>query len=246
MIMNPNKFRNQYIAKYTFLIFIITLGLNKVVCAQLSFVLEENTPSNVLAVQDLFSVDTKSTLMSDGTNAYKKGDYEAALTAFKKVTEMNPDYYDAWIGIGNSLFSLSRFNDAIEAFDATNEINPNLFEVWYNKGLALYFICKYDNAIKCFDNALILKPEYYEILNIKGMSLNKLTKYDEAIKAYEIALSVKPDFFDAIYNMACTYAFMGDKEKVSDTLSKLIQLNTSYKETLSKDLILKDYDILRQ
>src|SRR3990172_5813823 len=186
MIMNPNKFRNQYIARYTFLIFIITLGLNKVVCAQLSFVLEENTPSNVLTIQDLFSVDTKSTLMSDGTNAYKKGDYEAALTAFKKVTEMNPDYYDAWIGIGNSLFSLSR----------------------YNKGLALYFICKYDNAIKCFDNALILKPEYYEILNIKGMSLNKLTKYDEAIKAYEIALSVKPDFFDAIYNMACTYAFM--------------------------------------
>ena len=134
MIMNLNKLQNQCIVRYAFIVFIIALGLNKVVCAQLSFDLEQDIPSSVLAVQALFSVDTKSSLMTDGTNAYKKGDYEAALTAFKKVTEMNPDYYNAWIGIGNTLFSLGRFNDAIEAFDAAIRVNPDKFEAWNNKG----------------------------------------------------------------------------------------------------------------
>lgn len=76
------------------------------------------------------------------------------------------------------------------------------------------------------------------------MALNKLGKYDEAIKVCEIALTVKPDYFDALYNMACTYAFMGKKEKVSDTLSKLIKLDISYKDKLSKDPRFKDCDIL--
>jgi len=44
--------------------------------------------------------------------------------------------------------------------------------------------------------------------------------------------------------MACTYVFMGNKEKVSDALSKLIKLNTSYKDKLSKDPFFKDCDIL--
>ena len=95
-----------------------------------------------------------------------------------------------------------------------------------------------------FDNALILKPEYYEILNIKGMALNKLGKYDEAVEAYKIALTIKPDYFDAIYNIACTYVFMGNKEKVSDALSKLIKLDNSYRDKLSKDPFFKDCDIL--
>src|SRR3990172_13168226 len=194
MIMNPNKFRNQYIARYTFLIFIITLGLNKVVCAQLSFVLEENTPSNVLTIQDLFSVDTKSTLMSDGTNAYKKGDYEAALTAFKKVTEMNPDYYDAWIGIGNSLFSLGRFNDAIEAFDVAIRVNPDKFEAWNNKGLLSLRLRKYPEAVDAFSHAIKIKPNSHEVCYNIGLVFSELGKVKEAINAFDKAIKFKPDF----------------------------------------------------
>jgi hypothetical protein len=36
---------------------------------------------------------------------------------------------------------------------------------------------------------------------------------------------------------------MGNKEKVSTTLSELIQLNPSYKEKLSRDPLFKDYNI---
>jgi len=57
---------------------------------------------------------------------------------------------------------------------------------------------------------------------------------------------VNPLFYDALYNMACTYASMGNKEQVSNTLSKLIKLNASYKEKISQEPLFKDYAILYQ
>ncbi|KKK46965.1 hypothetical protein LCGC14_3159980, partial [marine sediment metagenome] len=104
--MNLNKFQNHHVVIFVVLTFIVVFSLNKTVCAQTPFKFSEDSSFDIHTVQNLLSTDTISSLVKDGENAYKKGDYETALTIFKEITDINPNYYDAWIGIGNCLFNL--------------------------------------------------------------------------------------------------------------------------------------------
>src|SRR3989304_6903174 len=53
------------------------------VLAQDKIETKEDISYDVIMAQELFSSDTKSLLMSEGINAYKKGEYEKALDKFR-------------------------------------------------------------------------------------------------------------------------------------------------------------------
>ena len=160
------------------------------VLAQDKIETKEDIFYDVIMAQELFSSDTKSSLMSEGINAYKRGEYEKALDKFNKVVEINTDYYDAWIGIGNSLFNLGRFDDAISAFSKATQIDPDKFEAWNNKGLLSLRLRKYPEAIEAFSHAIKIKPDSHEVCYNIGLVLSELGKVNDAIGAFDKALAV--------------------------------------------------------
>jgi len=101
----------------------------------------------------------------------KLKEYDKALIALKKVTELNPNYVDAHFNIGVVLNDQGKIQKAIDAYQKCISLFPNYPDAYINLGLALRAQGKIENSIETFLTVLTLKPDYAEaILNI-GVSL---------------------------------------------------------------------------
>ncbi|MEE9223688.1 MAG: ATPase domain-containing protein, partial [Thermoplasmata archaeon] len=71
---------------------------------------EEEIPEEALIVID------EKLIFSEGMSLLEAGKYEDAMEKFTKVTEINPDYKEAWNAKGIALMHLGRHNGATECF----------------------------------------------------------------------------------------------------------------------------------
>jgi CHAT domain-containing protein/tetratricopeptide (TPR) repeat protein len=135
---------------------------------------------------------------------HRAGNYEAALTSFSHVLELDPDNPSAWYYQGNTLRMLGRHKDAITNFDKALEIKTNYYKAWNNRGLALHDLKCYQEALANFDKALDIKRDFENAWNNRGLSLqnlgwtrNDLKYYHEAIVSFDKALKIKPNYPNA-------------------------------------------------
>jgi tetratricopeptide (TPR) repeat protein len=63
------------------------------------------------------------------------GKYEEAITFFKKATEFDPNFSDAYVSLGYALYRLGRYNESIDASWRATYIKGD-FAPYYNLGLA--------------------------------------------------------------------------------------------------------------
>ena len=120
-----------------------------------------------------------------------------ASNAFRRVTELNPNYADGFNNLGIVLKDQGKLDEAIEAYTKALTIKPDHVEANYNIGNALKEHGKLDEAIASYNRALSLKPDLAEAYNNKGNALQDQGKLDEAIEAYNKALSLKPDYAES-------------------------------------------------
>jgi len=85
-----------------------------------------------------------------------------ASEAFKKVTELNPNYADGHSNLGVILKEQGKLNEAIESFNKALSLKPDYAEAYNNMGNTLKDQGKLDEAITSYNKALSLKPDYAE------------------------------------------------------------------------------------
>ncbi len=93
--------------------------------------------------------------------------YDTALQAFDKAIEIDPQYVEAWAGMGWSLYGSGKYYEALQAYNMALELNPNYADAWAGTGFALLAL-RYlappidvvDRATAAFDRAIALDPNY--------------------------------------------------------------------------------------
>ena len=63
-------------------------------------------------------------------------DIEGAVIAYKKVTELNPESFQAHYDLGNALKEEGEFEEAISAYDRSLVLNPDLFKARWARCMA--------------------------------------------------------------------------------------------------------------
>ena len=139
-----------------------------------------------------------------------------ASVAFKRVTELNPNYADGFSNLGVTLQDQGKLDEAIEAFNKALSLKPDYAEAYYNMGTALNNQGKLDEAIASYQMALSLKPDHADAYNNKGNALKDQGKLDEAIVSYQKVLSLKPDYADAYNNMGIA---LKDQGKLDEAIA---------------------------
>lgn len=85
-------------------------------------------------------------IYNEGVELYKLGEYERAMEAFKKATELDPNYIDAYFNLGTVLEYLEQYNAALTVFKQIIVRKPDDYEAVYKAALLSMKLGENDKA----------------------------------------------------------------------------------------------------
>ena len=86
------------------------------------------------------------------------GFHKESFDMYNKLTEVKPDYPDAWNNRGVALIRLGRFDEALKSYDKAIELQPDHADAWQGRGTTLERLGRLDEALKSYDKAIELTP----------------------------------------------------------------------------------------
>ena len=87
------------------------------------------------------------------------GKQEESIDCFKKVTELDPEFYGGWVNLGGSLLAIGKFKDALEANTHALQLRPDDSLVISQVALSYYYMHNLPEAKRLFLKLLTLDPE---------------------------------------------------------------------------------------
>ena len=165
-----------------------------------------------------------------GTSAVNIGMLDQAITAFKKLILLKPDYAEAYFNLGVTLQHQDKLDEAIEAYTKALSLKADYAEAYNNMGNALKDKSQLNEAIAAYKKALLIKPNYAEAYNNMGNTFKNKGQLEKAIEAYNKALSLEPYYADAYNNIGVIYQDQGKLDDAIEAYNKSITLKPDYAE----------------
>lgn len=88
------------------------------------------------------------------------GDYEGAITDFKKCVELLPKHKDAWSFLGQAHGFLKRHEEAIGYFEKAAEVTPSNADVWFYLAITRMKIGQFQQALEDLQRCQQLNPDH--------------------------------------------------------------------------------------
>lgn len=121
----------------------------------------------------------------EGLSFKKAKDYNAALGAFQRATQLDPSYEAAWAETGNSQLSLGQAEAAGQSFTKALELQPANQTARYNLAYALRQQKRFDEAAKQYQLYLQRSPNDADAHYGLAESLKAAGAHLAAAEAYE-------------------------------------------------------------
>ncbi len=173
-----------------------------------------------------------------GVKLREKGKIDEAIEQYQIALEMNPNYLDAHVNLGNIFLDDKGWTDkAIEQYQIAVKLNPNDVDTQNNLGNAFLDKGWTDKAIERYYIALKLNPDKAEARYNLGNALLNKGWIDKAIEQYQIAIKLNPNYADAHINLGNAFLNKGLIDKAIEEYQIAIRLNpsnSSYHSYLAK------------
>lgn len=91
---------------------------------------------------------------AEGNNAFKNGDYDAAVKYFQRVIEITPKDISVWSDIGWAHYLKNRYDEAIKAFDEAVALDSKNNYAMRGRGWAHLQKGNYEHAVRDLSKAL--------------------------------------------------------------------------------------------
>ncbi len=118
-----------------------------------------------------------------GTVLADVGDYEDALTALMRATELAPDDPATWTDLGAVYLRSGENKQGIKALEQALKLEPFFAKAHYNLGIAYLETGQHDKALDAFEAALLIEPSLADpkvnagAVNNRALDLVKLRVY---------------------------------------------------------------------
>ena len=144
-------------------------------------------------------------LVSAGEVYNNLGDYEHALTCFRKALEQDPTIKKAHDDAGSALIRLDRPAEAIPELQAELNLNPDEADTQYRLAYALLQTSQEDQAITVLRTLIATHPNHARARYDLGKELLETGKTDEAIENLEAAAKLDPERAYVHYQLQSAY-----------------------------------------
>lgn len=139
-------------------------------------------------------------LIARAGKAQAEGNYEEAVTLYRKVIAIVPRHADVLNNLGVALFSLARYQEAEQCYREALEINPQLAGAYCN--LADLLQANPKDAEECLRRALRINPKYLEARVNLGVSLANSGREHEAKACFKKSLKMAPNCPEALLGLS--------------------------------------------
>lgn len=95
-----------------------------------------------------------------------------AVEAYYCAIKHNPQYMEAWNGLGLAFHKLGKFSQAVEAFKRAILLNPENAQIYNNLGISYKQLKQLEPAIECFERCVEIDPDFSDALG--SLIQNKL------------------------------------------------------------------------
>jgi tetratricopeptide (TPR) repeat protein len=163
------------------------------------------------------------------------GMYERAISVYKQVIEIEPNFACAHHNLGFAYYKLGDFDEARHELQTSINLNPQNAYFHYTLGLLLHDYPEFEAAIDSFSQAISLNPEYIEALYERGILYDKLKRFEEAKKDFETILQLRPacaavaagrpTFQDARHNIGIIYIKLKQWDKAEETFLQCLEFD---------------------
>src|SRR6267378_3789515 len=151
-----------------------------------------------------------------GNELLRHGELAAAMKAFTKALDVDPDNEAAWNNRGIVLETLGKPEEALQCHNRAIRIRPTYLDAWCNKGIVLMHMARLDRALECFDTVLKVNPRHPVALMDKGVLRSRQGEHEEALALFNKALEADPAFALAAFNRASSLFALGRYEESID------------------------------
>jgi superkiller protein 3 len=101
-----------------------------------------------------------------GVEAFDRGDYAGARSFYQQAIGKNPNYFEAYHGLGLALVQLKQYEAARKAFEDAIDVNPDYAEAHYGLGVVYPLLGNKMKAATHFWKYLELKPNAPDIKQV--------------------------------------------------------------------------------
>ena len=167
--------------------------------------------------------------------AFKEtGDTMKALSSFQTSVEIEPDYYDSYIQLGN--IQAARKNSiAIQYYNNALRIQSSNTEAYYNRGLLYQNMGNLSKAIEDYKALLTIDPHYPEAhYNLGYIDLVYKKDYKSAINHFTDAIRYNDQYAEAYYNRGLAFEFSGNKQAAVKDYNEAIKIIPTFKLALAR------------
>ena len=156
------------------------------------------------------------------------GHLDAAGDCCRRVIELQPEYADARLNLGNVLLLQGKPQEAVAQYNDVLGRHPDYAPALINQGRALLNLGRYEEASTCFRRLIDLGADLLNSHNNLGYAQLMLRHYDEALAHYHEALRVNPNDAETHFNLGNAHMEIGNIDKALAAYENAISINPNH------------------
>lgn len=133
-----------------------------------------------------------------------------AIPEYKKVIELNPQIYEAYVNLGQTLIRSREAAAAIEPLQKAVALKPGEFKAHFYLGEALFEMQRFDDAVPAYTEAIKLDASSAPATLGLGRSLVKANRAAEAEPHYRRSVVIDGEYRTFLLELAEQYEAAGD------------------------------------
>jgi protein O-GlcNAc transferase len=166
-----------------------------------------------------------SILLNNLGNSLKGlGQWDAAITAYKKFIAIDPNEPVGYLNLGSLLQKLGRVSEALDCYEKAVALDSKNPKIHNNLGIIYRLLGKYSDAIICYQTSIRLNPQDAFPYHNMGNIYLDLTQWTKAMRCFEKAISLDPKLYEAYISLGIVNKNCGNRQVAIDCFLKAIKI----------------------
>lgn len=203
--------------------------------AELYFLIEDYEKSFVYLnkITDIDPNNARAYFMK-GYGLLEQGDTSRAIIAMQRATQADPNYYEAFLKLGQ-LLSNKDIQLSDEYFKAALRIHPNSEEALYIYAYHLQNTNRIDQAIEQYQKLLTINPiNKFAYYNLGYIYLVYKKDFNKSIYNFTKSIEIDSTYAEAYYNRGLAYELLGNKENALSDYKNSLKYKTNFDKAIQR------------